>query len=491
MLLALQPAAAQTNVDYDANDNRLIEVDSLAKFNAMRYDPNGNGQQDSESGPNWTIYTTAFPNALSTQCPTGCQGYELMADLTFPEAAHATYNPFWGIGNFSNPYNAVFDGNGRTVSGVTGPANSTDSGLFGALGGSGVIRNLGVIDPEVLVAGGVDNAAGGLVGDVAAGGVISQSYVRGGTVNANGSSVRVGGLAGLNRGTIRASYSTASVGTTSGNTSHYGGLVGKHIGSGAIIASYAAGPVSPSGAGNEVGGLVGQTDGSASITDGRWDTGVTGQTSAVGDAAGTGTITASGHNAADLQRPTAYTGIYANWDIDTDGVTGGDDPWDFGTASQYPALKVDTDGNGTATAYEFGVQGRSAPARVQLPARGGGQPYNWRTDHPESYRNARNGITAACEVMTTVTGDDAVSTSTITFNLAEYTRPITLALSLWDRTHFRSLQSLGINMPALQRDGQTASVEVVTDPARTRFRLDGQYGLNLVLGYADCHTDDS
>ena len=35
-----------------------------------------------------------------------------------------------------------------------------------------------------------------------------------------------------------------------------------------------------------------------------------------------------------------------------------------------------------------------------------------------------------------------------------------------------------------------ATVEVVTEPAKTRFRLDGPYGLNLVLGYADCHTDD-
>ena len=93
--------------------------------------------------------------------------------------------------------------------------------------------------------------------------------------------------------------------------------------------------------------------------------------------------------------------------------------------------------------------------------------------------------------MTTGTGDAAVTTATITFDLAEYTRPITLALSLWDRTHFRSLQSLGIAMPSLQRDGQMATVEVATDPARTRFRLDGPYGLNLVLGYADCHTDDS
>ena len=177
-----------------------------------------------------------------------------------------------------------------------------------------------------------------------------------------------------------------------------------------------------------------------------------------------------------------------------DGEAGADDPWDFGTTSQYPALKVDFNNDGTDSAYEFGVQGRpdpNAPPRVQPPARGGGQPYNWRTDHPESYANARNGITASCEVMTTGTGDAAVTTSTLTFDLAEYTRPVTLALSLWDRTHFRSLPSLGITMPQLQRDGQTATAEVVTDPARTRFRLDGPYGLNLVLGYADCHTDDS
>ena len=493
MLLAVAPAGAQTFTDYDADDNGLIEVDSLQKLAAIYHDLDGNGESSHAD------YASAFPmrdtNAATRMgCPGGnCTGYELTADLTFP-AATGTYNPFWPIGNNADNFNAVFDGQGHTVTGQTVPAASTHSGLFGVVGGSGVIRNVGVINPTVTVAGGANNPAGGLVGEVAAGGVISQSYVRGGTVNANGNSVRVGGLVGLNRGTIRASYSTASVGTTSGGSSHYGGLVGRHIDSGALIASYAAGPVSPSGSSNIVGGLVGRSEDSATITDGRWDTGVTGQTNAVGAVAGTGTITASGHNAADLQRPTGYSGIYANWNIDTDGMTGGDDPWDFGASSEYPALKFDTDGNGTPTAYEFGGQGRpdpNAPPRVRLPARGGGQPYNWRTDHPEIYANARNGITASCEVQTTGTGDDAVTTATITFDLAEYTRPITLALSLWDRTHFRSLQSLGIAMPALQREGQTATVEVATDPARTRFRLDGQYGLNLVLGYADCHTDDS
>ena len=49
-----------------------------------------------------------------------------------------------------------------------------------------------------------------------------------------------------------------------------------------------------------------------------------------------------------------------------DGVAGADDPWDFGTDMQYPALKVDFDGNGEATAYEFGGQGRSVPIPLSL-----------------------------------------------------------------------------------------------------------------------------
>ena len=47
-----------------------------------------------------------------------------------------------------------------------------------------------------------------------------------------------------------------------------------------------------------------------------------------------------------------------------------DDPdsivWDFGTEADLPALRVDTDGDSTATAYEFGGQGRFDPARPLL-----------------------------------------------------------------------------------------------------------------------------
>ena len=77
-------------------------------------------------------------------CPSGnCAGYELMADLTFPEEPTDRFNPFWPIGNRVNHFNTVFDGNGHTISGLTGIAGSGHGGLFGVLGGSGVIRKSG------------------------------------------------------------------------------------------------------------------------------------------------------------------------------------------------------------------------------------------------------------------------------------------------------------------------------------------------------------
>ena len=58
-------------------------------------------------------------------------------------------------------------------------------------------------------------------------------------------------------------------------------------------------------------------------------------------------VTANADNVAkttsELQTPTEYgtgTSIYADWNLNLDGVTGGDDPWDFGTTSEYPVLKT-------------------------------------------------------------------------------------------------------------------------------------------------------
>ena len=57
---------------------------------------------------------------------------------------------------------------------------------------------------------------------------------------------------------------------------------------------------------------------------------------------GCATGNGSGKTTSQLQTPTAYgtgTSIYKNWNANIDGNAGDDDPWDFGTANQYPALK--------------------------------------------------------------------------------------------------------------------------------------------------------
>ena len=81
----------------------------------------------------------------------------------------------------------------------------------------------------------------------------------------------------------------------------------------------------------ELGGLVGKSGGTATTS--YWNTTTSGQSSSGG---GTGKTTSQ------LQTPTGYTGIYASWNVNVDGVTGNDDPWDFGTSSQYPILEYGT-----------------------------------------------------------------------------------------------------------------------------------------------------
>jgi hypothetical protein len=193
---------------------------------------------------------------------------------------------------------------------------------------------------------------GGLVGYNRSGGAITASYATGSASGIDD----VGGLVGENSGAITASYATGSV--SGGN--YVGGLVGFNNSVGAITASYATGSVS--GSGRSVGGLAGFNN-SGAITDSYWNT----------DIFGAGTD-GEGRTTAQLQSPTGYTGIYRDWNADLDNAdrndddaTGADDFWDFGTSSQYPALKADLDGDGAATAAEFGGQRPTPPPPPGAP----------------------------------------------------------------------------------------------------------------------------
>ena len=171
---------------------------------------------------------------------------------------------------------------------------------------------------------GINDWVGGLVGDGSFS-TITSSYAAGGDVSGDNS---VGGLVGYGqRAEITSSY--AAGGSVSGDDSRVGGLVGDG-GFSSITSSYAAGG-SVSGNGNNIGGLVGFGDG-IMVTTSYWDSDKSGQTSSGGGISKT---------TSELQTPTSASGIYSTW---TTTCVDGSDAWDFGTASDYPALNCTPNG---------------------------------------------------------------------------------------------------------------------------------------------------
>ena len=197
-------------------------------------------------------------------------------------------------------FSGDFDGRGFIVSHLTIDQPNSDSvSLFGKVESGGQIRNLGIENVNITggdcVGGlaGVNNgtltschaigsvssvsnycSVGGLVGNNV-NGKITSSY-SGSSVSGTGNSCSVGGLVGVNNGPLCSLTSCYATGSTFGGTnSSVGGLSGKNT-MGIITACYATGSVS----GTSVGGLIGANNGSALVS--CYATGLIDGTSSVG-----------------------------------------------------------------------------------------------------------------------------------------------------------------------------------------------------------------
>ena len=395
--------------DYDRDNDDLIEVSNLAQLDAIRYDSNGNGTADDPS--DWPSYFAAFTQATANMgCASICEGYELNADLDFDTDGSGGANDgdtYWNGGDGwvpigKNPYQAVFEGNGRTIANLFIDRDTEDDvGLFSEVGEFGLIRNLGLEEVDVtgrdFVGGLVGDAEDGRVGRCHVTGSVSGEDVVGGLagrldtvwssyaaaeVSATGDGV--GGLVGA-ADLVVVSYATGRVegggthpaaGADCGSEGGVGGLVG-NVCSG-VVASYATGPVSGTAA---VGGLAGS--GSARFLSSFWDVETSGVLVGFGvddpndngriDASESSVLGLAGHTTSVLQSPTDYSGNYEYWDRDLDGDGKGDDPWHFGTASQYPALSADLNGSGGASWQEHGYQLRSGPTLTATSTSGQAQ----------------------------------------------------------------------------------------------------------------------
>ena len=565
------PTQRQAVTDYDSNNNNLIDIDSPHQLNAIRHDLNGDGLPASTG--TYAAYAGAFPggdlvSATPTTprmgCPQTCTGYELTGNINFAAdgIAVTSTDPYPNWTPIGGSYAATFDGKGNTINHLTITGATGNSGLFNTLATGAVIRDVGMVDASIGNDG-ADARVGVLAGDND-GGMIITSYASAGAVTVTGTSTYGGGLLGRNAGDVRAVYATAAVNASSTATSTaasptIGGLIGLHAGS--VTASYAAGAVTGSAAAI-VGGFAGAASSTAAaITNGYCDTDATGQSNCIGTHTAGATATSTGYTTTQLQTPTGYTGIYESWNIPLGADNMLDDPWNFRTSSQYPTIKavasrtrtapppppppipppppdqtptptstpatstdpVPGDGGngngGSATSTdtlppaptppptpeptpeptdsgngETGTSTDTLPPPLPRtippePERG----YDPAADHPEIYANDEYGMAATCQTHNVDPETGNPRAATVTFDLGSYTGPVLLHLSIWRNGRYMAYETQGIALPTLERDGQRATLQVETDPAQTRFRLDGRrHGLasNLLLGYANCDTDD-
>ena len=286
---------------YDSDDDGLIEVSTLARFDAIRFDLDDDGSA-ADMG-----YANAFNYAASDMgCPpSGCIGYELVANPDFDtddSGGVGTGDTYWneetgwtaiGRGD-GDGFSAEFEGNGRAIDSLYVKTTDANAGLFSVVAEGGTVRNVRLESVNVS-------------GRAQVGGLAGQSSVSGRANNTGGS--------------IVASYASTPV-SSSGN--YVGGLVGSNWDD--ITASCAVGSVL---AGGNPDGLVGR-HGVGEVTASYWDRQTSGQARS---------LAGQGKTTSELQRPTAYTGICADWNVDIDGDGNADDLWSFGTSSEYPTLR--------------------------------------------------------------------------------------------------------------------------------------------------------
>ncbi len=165
--------------------------------------------------------------------------------------------------NYTSEFNGTFDGNGKVIKGLRIRRQAKYQGLFSQLYRLSTVKNLG-LEVEMYS----DNdCVGGIAGINR--GTISGCYVTG-SITSGQNGAYFGGLTGQNYGTVENCYSTAIL----KGYNYFGGLVGELFSGGIIKNSYSVGETSYNtsvvGAENG-GGLAGKIDPGAQIMNSYFD----------------------------------------------------------------------------------------------------------------------------------------------------------------------------------------------------------------------------
>ena len=297
------------------------------------------------SGNPCKIYTAQQLNNIRTDLD---DHFILMSNINlsrFDNDSNSNNGNWIPVGTDSSPFIGTLDGNNHVILNMDiqeavgmFSGNPAYVGFFGFIGSGGTVKNTGF---EGVVYNGSANSVGGIAGVNK--GTIENSYMNGNVDGNLDDNIDVGGLAGSNDGTIKNSY---SIGTASGSifvgglvgnndgiiensysevdvsgTTNVGGLVG--INDGTIKSSYATGNVN----GNQfIGGLVGHNN--LTCTNSYWDTTTSRITTSACGAGRTSTQLKQGTAGSTINSEQIFTG----WSTVI---------WDFGISTEYPKLKID------------------------------------------------------------------------------------------------------------------------------------------------------
>jgi cbb3-type cytochrome oxidase subunit 3 len=224
----------------DMNGNGLIDIDSLDKLNAMRFQLQGAGLQ-----------LTAVSTVEISGCPfilyqgnyqQRCSGYELTQDLDFDTNADGIIDEnddYWnesleGIGegwlpvgiydkyDDASSFNARFNGNGHVIKNLTiNRPNAKFVGLFGSVNDS-YIENLVISGPLTSVVG--SYYVGALVGLLSSSKI--ENVLVAAQIQGQGQVKGQGAAAGLAGSATNSSFKNISVSGSVIGTGGVGGLIG-------------------------------------------------------------------------------------------------------------------------------------------------------------------------------------------------------------------------------------------------------------------------
>jgi hypothetical protein len=196
----------------------------------------------SEKSP-FLIYTEADLRAVGSKIYEPQLYYRLMADITL--TGDNDSDPDNGNWRPISVFTGNFNGNGHTITGlrINIPENfptHMSAGMFGVVGGGGVVENLGLIDASITV--GMQGAEGDydsyllVISGRGIGGIAGENYsiIRNCYVIGNiGDTITKGGVAGINQpgSVIRNCYFAGKVFHRRENVSPYsGGIIGRSAG---------------------------------------------------------------------------------------------------------------------------------------------------------------------------------------------------------------------------------------------------------------------